>query len=206
MLKQDAYGGITDMTDHLIKRMTALICVLLMCASLCGCSIASRGNRTSGDSRVTATTASGNEYRSYVNGRSARVEYLSAILEIDDAKFVYDDLEDQTYIVLEMTFRNDSTLYRRDGEENTTFYLTSLDSSFVIQAVQDGKVTEPRTEAESETIEEDNCYQRIDSGESLDCEMYIPVEEGNPVTVQVLNPDGEDTVMAELTFTPEEDW
>ena len=44
----------------------------------------------------------------------------------------------------------------------------------------------------------------IDSGKSLECEMYFPVEPNSPVTIQVLNPDGEDTVMAELTYTPEE--
>ena len=45
----------------------------------------------------------------------------------------------------------------------------------------------------------------IDAGSSIECEFWFPVESSDPVTIQVLNPDGEDTVMAEVTFTPEED-
>ncbi len=61
---------------------------------------------------------------------------------------------------------------------------------------------EYRSEAAAVSTEEANCWKLIDSGQSLRCEMYFPVEPDEPVTVQVLNPDGEDTVMAEVTYTP----
>ena len=77
------------------------------------------------------------------------------------------------------------------------------DDAFVIQAVQDGEVIEHRSEPEAETIEEENCWELIDSGEWRECEMYFPIDIQKDVTVQVLNPDGEDTVMAELAYTPQ---
>ena len=49
----------------------------------------------------------------------------------------------------------------------------------------------------------ENCWELIDSGEWRECEMYFPIDIQKDVTVQVLNPDGEDTVMAELAYTPQ---
>ena len=137
-----------------------------------------------------------------VEDGTAYIQYLDATLDIEEAEFIEDDFEEQTYLVLHMDFRNDSTLYRAEGDEDTDFYKDSLDSAFVIQAVQDGNVIECRSEAEADSFEEENCWKKIDSGQSLECEMYFPVEPDSEVTVQVLNPDGEDTVMAELTYAP----
>lgn len=36
-----------------------------------------------------------------------------------------------------------------------------------------------------------------------ECEMYFPVNTEKTITVQVLNPDGEDTVMAEFDYVPD---
>ena len=181
----------------------AAACVFLLCMCMAGCAaVPSAGGSGTKEKTFTGT---GNEYRANVSEDSASIEYLGAIVDIDDAEFVTDDFEDQTYMVLHMLFQNDSTLYRSEGNENTRFYYDSLDRAFVIQAVQDGETIAHRSEAEAESSEEENCYNEIDSGHSLDCDMYFPVEPDKPVTVQVLNPDGEDTVMAELTFTPEED-
>ncbi len=150
-------------------------------------------------------TGSGYEYRAYTYGDQGSVEYLDATVDIDEAEFVRDDFDEQVYLVLHMDFKNDSSSYRSEGDEDTDFYLDCLDDAFVIQAVQNDKVTEHRDEFEAETIEESNCWKQIDSGKSLECELYFPVELDSPVTVQVLNPDGEDTVMAELTYTPPEE-
>lgn len=148
-------------------------------------------------------TGSGYEYRAYTDEDSASVEYLDADLDIEEAEFVRDDLDDQVYLKLHMWFTNDSSSYRADEDEDTDFYKDSLEKAFVIQAVQDDKVIEHRSKAEAESIKEQNCWELIDSGKTLQCEMYFPVKADSPVTIQVLNPDGEDTVMAELTCTPE---
>lgn len=188
-----------------LRKTISAACLLLLCACLAGCGIAPAKGESDRSKELTFT-ASGNEYRADVREDSASIEYLSAILDIDDAEFVTDDFDDQTYLVLHMLFRNDSTLYRSEGDENTRFYYDSLDRAFVIQAVQDGETIDPRDETEAESFEEENSFKEIDSGQSLYCDLYFPVRPGKPVTIQVLNPDGEDTVMAELTFTPEEDW
>lgn len=59
---------------------------------------------------------------------------------------------------------------------------------------------EPRDEVDADTFEEQNVYELIDAGDSIECEYWFPVDPSQPVTIQILNPDGEDTVMAELTF------
>lgn len=191
------------MKDKRRRIAAAAACTVILCALLAGCGSAGpSGNH--GRKETGTITPSGNEYFAEVGEDSAHIRYLSAELDIDEAEFVTDDFDDQTYLVLHMLFRNDSTLYRSEGDENTRFYYDSLDRAFVILAVQDGEAIDPRGEAETESFEEENSYKEIDSGQSLYCDLYFPVEPGRPVTVQVLNPDGEDTVMAEMTFTPEE--
>ena len=44
-----------------------------------------------------------------------------------------------------------------------------------------------------------------DAGKSIECDYWFPVDASQPVTIQILNIDGEDTVMAELTFPVSED-
>ena len=192
------------------NRTAALIvCAVFLCTLLSGCG-STHSAENIGKKEEGTFTPSGNEYIADVDEDSAHIRYLSAELDIDEAEFVTDDFDDQTYLVLHMLFRNDSTLYRSEGDENTRFYYDSLDRAFVILAVQNGEAIDPRGEAETESLEEENSYKEINSGQSLYCDLYFPVEPGKPVTVKVLNPDGEDTVMAEMTFTPEEgteeDW
>ena len=196
--------GRKTMKGNALRKTISAACLLLLCACLAGCGSAP-AKKENVRSKELTYTASGNEYRADVREDSASIEYLSAVLDIDDAEFVTDDFDDQTYLVLHMLFRNDSTLYRSEGNEDTRFYYDSLDRAFVILAEQDGEAIEPRDEAEAESFEEENSFKEIDSGQSLYCDLYFPVRPDKPVTVQVLNPDGEDTVMAELTFTPEED-
>ena len=183
------------------KTRIALVSLLVVSSmTLMGCeSDLSTGDSGGGEGTY---TASGYEYRADVHEDYASVEYLDATVDINEMKFVRDDFDDQVYLVLEMRFYNDSSRYRSEGEEDTNFYMDRLYKAFVIQAVQDGSVIECRPETEAQSIEEANCYREIDSGRNLDCEMYFPVEPDSPVTVQVLNPDGEDTVMAELVCTP----
>ncbi len=76
----------------------------------------------------------------------------------------------------------------------------ALDRSYVIQAVQGDEVIYPRGEIEAETVEEDKAYEMIDAGGMINCDYWFPVDASQPVTIQILNIDGEDTVMAELTF------
>ena len=192
------------MKRDVFRTISALACAFLLCACLAGCGGAPATENSSSEEGT--FTASGNEYRADVYEDSASVEYLSAALDIEGAEFITDDFDDQTYLVLHMLFRNESTLYRSEGDEDTRFYYDSLEKAFVILAEQDGETIEPRDETEAESFEEENSFKEIDSGQSLYCDLYFPVEPDKPVTVQVLNPDGEDTVMAELTFTPEEDW
>jgi len=187
------------------RTISALACAFLLCACMAGCGT-SGGTDDSGRDKEGTFTVSGNEYRADVYEDSASVEYLRAAPDIEGAESITDDFDDQTYLVLHMLFSNESTLYRSEGDEDTRFYYDSLEKAFVIMAEQDGEAIEPRDETEAESFEEENSFKEIDSGQSLYCDLYFPVEPDKPVTVQVLNPDGEDTVMAELTFTPEEDW
>ena len=53
------------------------------------------------------------------------------------------------------------------------------------------------------TFEEENVYEVIDAGSSIECEYWIPIDPDKPVTVQVMTPDDKDTVMGELEYTPE---
>lgn len=61
------------------------------------------------------------------------------------------------YLVIDVLFRNESSLYRAEGDEDADFYMDSLEKAFVIQAVQDDKVIQHRSEAEADTFEESNC-------------------------------------------------
>ena len=54
------------------------------------------------------------------------------------------------------------------------------------------------------SFEDDNTYELIDAGSSIECEYWFPVNAYKPVKIQILNPDGEDTVMAELEYIPSE--
>ena len=62
------------------------------------------------------------------------------------------------------------------------------------------EVIYPRGEIEAETVEEDNAYEMKDAGKMINCDYWFPVDASQPVTIQILNIDGEDTVMDELTF------
>ena len=113
--------------------------------------------------------------------------------------------DDEAYFVLDMDFYNDLDFATQESDPDDPENQDSLDRSYVIQAIQGEEVIYPRGEVEAETIEEDNAYELIDAGKSIECEYWFPVDASKPVTIQILNPDGEDTVMAELTFPVTED-
>ena len=106
---------------------------------------------------------------------------------------------------------NDSGYWQDTGVTGSGYEYTAsvdqdaLDRSFAIKAIQGENLIEPRDEIDAETIEEDNAYQMIDAGTSIECDYWFPVDASQPVTIQILNIDGEDTVMAELTFPVSED-
>ena len=190
-----------------MKKTRIVLLSLLIAAAMITAGCGDGMDPETGAGEDATYTESGYEYRAYTDEDSGRasVKYLDAVVDIDEAEFVRDSFDDQVYLVLRMMFKNDSSIYRPEGDEDSTFYMDSLHKAFVIQALQNGNVIEHRGEAEAESFEESNCWELIDSGKSLDCKMYFPVEPDSPVTIQVLNPDGEDTVMAELTYTPPDD-
>lgn len=197
----------------IVKRFCTLMALVLGGACLClmtGCSIDTSGSGQGSWSDEGSYTASGEEYRANVgDDGTASVEYLGDSLDIEEGEYIEDDVAGD-HFCLHMTFTNDYGFMSDSGygssndDLDDSYTQSSLDKSFVIQAVQEGKVIDHRSEAETETIEEDNCWELIDEGGFLDCELYFPVDVSKPVTIQVLNPDGEETVMAELEYRPEE--
>jgi len=189
------------------RAVTLIVCFMLMCLTA-GCSggpdIAKDSSSGSSDATV---TGSGYEYTAYVDqdAPSFTVEYLGSTVESDEGEFINDDFDGE-FFVLKMTYTNDLDLVTHDSDVDDIENKDCLDSSFVIRAVQDDNIIDPRDETETETIEEDNVYSYIDAGSMLECEYWFPVDTSEPVTIQVLNPDGEDTVMAKVTFSPGEDW
>lgn len=181
--------------------------ILVFAASACSgtSSVTSDEGDGSGYSRVTGVTGSGHEYTASVDQDSltCSVEYLGTRIDIEEGEFDVDDGE--AYFVLDMDFYNDLNFATQESDPDDPENQDSLDRSYVIQAIQGDEVIYPRGEVEAETIEEDNAYELIDAGKSIECEYWFPVDASKPVTIQILNPDGEDTVMAELTFPVTED-
>ena len=181
--------------------------ILVFAASACSgtSSVTSDEGDGSGYSRVTGVTGSGHEYTASVDQDSltCSVEYLGTRIDIEEGEFDVDD--DEAYFVLDMDFYNDLDFATQESDPDDPENQDSLDRSYVIQAIQGEEVIYPRGEVEAETIEEDNAYELIDAGKSIECEYWFPVDASKPVTIQILNPDGEDTVMAELTFPVTED-
>ena len=130
------------------------------------------------------------------DGKQIAVNHID--FTIDEGEFVVDD--DEEFFVLHMTFSNDLSLITQDSSVDDPMNQDALDRSYVIQAVQGDEVIYPRGEIEAETVEEDNAYEMIDAGGMINCDYWFPVDASQPVTIQILNIDGEDTVMAELTF------
>ena len=181
--------------------------IAFACLGLAGCSTSYEETEdTSEETSAESVTGSGAEYIASVSDDgSAYIEYLGATLDINEGEFMDDDFFDEDLFCLHMTYTND--LGNPNRENDDEFEKDSLDASFVIQALQDGEVIDPRSEVEAETIEEENCYERIDQGQTIECEMYFEVDTSEPVTIQVLNPDGQDTVMAEINYAPgDDDW
>lgn len=113
--------------NRIKKAMIVLSAMLAASAMiLTGCMDDTENQGTGGDGTY---TGSGYEYRAYTDEDSASVEYLDADLDIEETKFVRDDLDDQVYLKLFMRFTNDSSVYRADGEENTDFYKDSLEKT-----------------------------------------------------------------------------
>ncbi len=181
--------------------------ILVFTASACSgtSSVTSDEGDGSGFSRVTGVTGSGHEYTASVDqdSHTCSVEYLGTRVDIEEGEFDVDD--DEAYFVLDMDFYNDLDFATQESDPDDPENQDSLDRSYVIQAIQGEEVIYPRGEVEAETIEEDNAYELIDAGKSIECEYWFPVDASKPVTIQILNPDGEDTVMAELTFPVTED-
>ena len=190
------------------KTIILLICLLLaITAAACSgtSSVTSDEEDGSGYSRVTGVTGSGYEYTASVDQDSltCSVEYEGTNVDIDECEFVVDD--DEEFFILHMTFANDLSLITQDSSVDDPMNQDALDRSYVIQAVQGDKVIYPRGEIEAETVEEDNAYEMIDAGSMINCDYWFPVDASQPVTIQILNIDGEDTVMAELTFPVSQD-
>ena len=145
-------------------------------------------------------TGTGNEYHALVaDDKTASIEYLGARLDINEWEWIKDDFEDTTWFCLKMSFYNEfSTVHEDDFSKERL--RDSLDASFYVQALQGGEVVLPRDGTEAETNEEENVYERIDEGRSIECEYWFPVDPDKEVTIQVLNIDGQDTVMAEIVY------
>ena len=190
------------------KTIILLLCLILsFTAAACSgtSSVTSDEGNESGYSKVTGVTGSGYEYTASVDQDSltCSVEYEGTSVDIDEGEFVEDD--DEEFFVLHMTFSNDLTLITQDSSVDDPMNQDALDRSYVIQAVQGDEVIYPRGEVEAETVEEDNAYEMIDAGGMINCDYWFPVDASQPVTIQILNIDGEDTVMAELTFPANQD-
>lgn len=192
--------------SELKKALALLLSAMLICVFAAGCGGVDMSGSGDDIPDYAQTTGSGEPYIATVSDDSATIEYLGATLDINEGEFEdEDEVEKVTYFRLGMSFTNDMSEGTYDDEVDDEYKQDSLDAAFVVQAVQDGEVIQPRGPGETETIEEDNVYEKIDELGYLDCEYYFPVDPSKPVTIQVLNPDGEDTVMAELTYKPEGD-
>ena len=187
-----------------MKKTIILLMCLLLAITAAACSATSSVTSDEGDgsgySIVTSVTGSGYEYTASVDQDSftCSVEYEGTSVDIDEGEFVVDD--DEEFFVLHMTFSNDLSLITQDSSVDDPMNQDALDRSYVIQAVQGDEVIYPRGEIKAETFEEDNAYEMIDAGGMINCDYWFPVDASQPVTIQILNIDGEDTVMAELTF------
>lgn len=172
--------------------------LLLMCFTA-ACSGGFEEYSDTGSDESATVTGSGEEYHAVVDqdGLTCSVEYEGTSLEVDEGEFVS---EDGDFFVLRMTFSNDLDLITHDSNVDDLENKDAMYRSYVVRAVQGDKVIDPRGEEETENFEEDNVYESIDAGSMIECEYWFPVDTEQPVTIQILNPDGEDTVMAELTF------
>ena len=175
------------------KTIIYVLCLMLaFTAAACSgtSSVTSDGGDESGYHRDTGVTGSGYEYTASVDQDSltCSVEYEGTGVDIDEGEFVVDD--DEEFFVLHMTFSNDLNLITQDSSVDDPMNQDALDRSYVIQAVQGDEVIYPRGDA----------YEMIDAGSMINCDYWFPVDASQPVTIQILNIDGEDTVMAELTF------
>ena len=169
-----------------------LLCVLLVSITLfTACSSEKKptggnaGSEGAMASQGEGATVTGtvNEYHALVaDDKTASIEYLGARLDINEWEWVKDDFEDTTWFCLKMSFYNEfSTVHEDDFSEDRL--RDNLDASFYVQALQDGKVVLPRDGSEAETNEEENVYERIDEGRSIECEYWFPVDPDKDVTI-----------------------
>ena len=186
-----------------------LLCVLFVSITLftaCSSEKKPAGENTGSEGAMVnqgegvTVTGTGNEYHALVaDDKTASIEYLGARLDINEWEWIKDDFEDTTWFCLKMSFYNEfSTVHEDDFSKERL--RDSLDASFYVQALQGGEVVLPRDGTEAETNEEENVYERIDEGRSIECEYWFPVDPDKEVTIQVLNIDGQDTVMAEIVY------
>ncbi|MBO5514397.1 MAG: hypothetical protein J5961_07420 [Mogibacterium sp.] len=182
------------------KAIVFLMSLLMMCF-MASCSMSDYAVGGGADENATVT-GSGEEYLATVDDEalSCHVEYLGTSLDVNEGEFVQEDEDEGEFFVLRMTFWNELSLMTHDSDVDDIENKDSMERSYVIRAIQGDEVIEPRDEVDAETFEEQNVYELIDAGDSIECEYWFPVDASQPVTIQILNPDGEDTVMAELTF------
>ena len=184
-----------DKTKQLLLAM--IMCVVLVSFSACG-SVTETYTEEASDNEMLTDT--GYNYVANVeDDKTAYIQYLGAELEITGWEWEEDDFDDSSWFCLKMLYTNDMSDEPSDDYDEDLLS-DCLDASFWIQGVQNGEVIYPRGRTETETIEEDNVYQYIDEGRSLECEYWFPVDSGEDLTIQVLNIDGQDTVMAEITY------
>ena len=184
-----------------MRKNIVLLMSLIMACFMASCSMSDYAVGGGTDENATVT-GSVEEYLATVDDEalSCHVEYLGTSLDVNEGEFVQEDEDEGEFFVLRMTFWNELDLITHDSDVDDIENKDSMERSFVIQAIQGDEVIEPRDEVDADTFEEQNVYELIDAGDSIECEYWFPVDPSQPVTIQILNPDGEDTVMAELTF------
>lgn len=155
------------------KHLIIMLIALMACFALAGC----------------GSDEESSEQTAKVTGTSGTVEYSDATLKVNGGEYVSAD--DGDYFCLHMNYAN-------NAEE-----AYELASSFVVVADQGNGSIDARQASDYDTEAEANAWAEIPTGESADCDYYFPVDASQPVTIQVLNPDGMDTVLAEFEYSPE---
>lgn len=165
------------------KTLVSLLLAVLVSLVIAGCG----GSADKSDEQAMAVE----EDRDEETGSAGNIEYLDAALKVNGGEYVHDDALDEDYFCLHMNYANNST----EAYE--------LASSFVVVADQGNGYIDARQGSDYNTEEEANAWKEIEVGESADCDYYFPVDASQPVKIQVMNPDGMDTVLAEFEYSPE---